>query len=168
MLDNVSLSRKQERFLHALLLGKSIVDSAKDAGVTEQTAHRWLKQPALQAERTKREAALAKAEQAEIERILTSGYALMHRRVEALDRMVHEIEKSWHHPDEPEKLVYQWMSPEKIKEWRGCLDDIAKELGQRIKKQEIAASIETGAKDRLFAKVAAFVRPTDSDTTSPE
>lgn len=36
------LTRKQEIFLNALLEGSTIVASAKEAGVTNQTAHNWL------------------------------------------------------------------------------------------------------------------------------
>ena len=137
MLGNVSLSRKQERFLQALLLGKSIVESAAFAEVTEQTAYRWLKDPLIQSERKQREEALVEAEQVEIQRILTSGYAAIHNRVQDLDRMARLIEKSWQDPDDPEKIIFQWLTPDKLREWRGMLDDIAKELGQRIKKADV-------------------------------
>lgn len=137
MMANDGLSRKQERFLQGLLLGKSIVDAAKFADISEPTATRWLKNPLIQAERKRREEELAQAEQAEIERILTTGYAAIHNRVKDLDRMAHLIEQSWHEAPDSEKIVFQWVTPDKIREWRGCLDDIAKELGQRIKKQEM-------------------------------
>jgi phage terminase small subunit len=39
------LTRKQEIFLNALLEGSTIVASAKEAGVTNQTAHNWLDTP---------------------------------------------------------------------------------------------------------------------------
>lgn len=45
MSGNVSLSRKQEIFLNALLEGLTIVDAAKKADVVERTAHRWLDDP---------------------------------------------------------------------------------------------------------------------------
>jgi len=44
MSTNVSLSVKQSRLLQAILAGHSILTSAKIAGVSEQTAHRWLKE----------------------------------------------------------------------------------------------------------------------------
>src|SRR5579859_8179467 len=86
------LSRNQERFLQSLLLGKKIVEAAKEAGITERTAYNWLKDPEIQSERAAREKALAEAEQAEITRILTSGYALMHKRVEALNALSQKLE----------------------------------------------------------------------------
>lgn len=45
MLGNVSLTPKQGKFLNALLEGKTIVLAAQETGVTEQTAHRWLRDP---------------------------------------------------------------------------------------------------------------------------
>lgn len=42
---NVSLTAKQAFFLKALLEGKTIVDAAKESGVVERTAHRWLDDP---------------------------------------------------------------------------------------------------------------------------
>jgi hypothetical protein len=140
MMVNDGFSRKQERFLQGLLLGKSIVESAKFAEISEPTATRWMRDPLIQAEKKRREDELAAQEQAEIQRILTTGYAAIHNRVKDLDRMAHLIEQSWHNTQEPEKIVWQWMTPDKLREWRGMLDDIAKELGQRVKKQEIEHS----------------------------
>jgi hypothetical protein len=50
--------------------------------------------------------------------------------------MAHAIEESM---KDPETGTYnpKWMNPEKLREWRGCLDDIAKELGERVKKTEL-------------------------------
>jgi hypothetical protein len=151
MAENGRLSRNQERFLQALLLGKSIADSARFAEIAERTAYRWLSDPVFQSERQRRESALAEAEQAEIQRVLTSGYALMHRRVEALDRLAQKLErylgdenKVWL-PDA--KIIGTGESAERVdlihfndalvREYRAIFDDLAKELGQRVKKQEI-------------------------------
>lgn len=90
----------------------------------------------LQAEQEERQRILFEFEQQEIERILTSDYATMHRRIEALAKMAHTIEASFNDP-ETQEVNPKWLYPDKIREWRGCLDDIAKELGQRIKKQEV-------------------------------
>jgi len=49
MLGNVSLSPKQSKLLSLLLDGQSIVAAAKAVGITQQTAHRWRKEPAFQA-----------------------------------------------------------------------------------------------------------------------
>lgn len=129
----MALKRTQERFLQALLLGATIVDAAKEAGVSERTGGRWLAEDTeFQVERARREKDLAEAEEAEIKRILTTGYAAVHERVKALDHMARELEKSYEHPDTGH--VYQLRnSPEHVREWRGILDDIAKELGQRVK-----------------------------------
>lgn len=96
----------------------------------------------LQAEQEERERVLREIEAAEIERIMTTGYAAVHERVKGLDEMARLIKKSWLN-DEGE-IVYQWLSPDKVREYRGCLDDIAKELGQRVKteKRELSGSIE--------------------------
>jgi hypothetical protein len=145
------LSRNQERFLQSLLLGKTVVASAKHACISERTAYNWLADPVFQAERQRRESALAEAEQQAIQRILTEGYALMHRRVEALKALSLKLEaylveesKVWL-PDA--KIIGTGESAERvnliqfndalIREYRATFDDIAKELGQRIKKQEI-------------------------------
>lgn len=50
MSENVSLTAKQERVIGELLQGKTIVDSAKTCGVTEQTVHRWFKESTFQHE----------------------------------------------------------------------------------------------------------------------
>src|SRR5579859_8052437 len=133
------LSRNQERFLQSLLLGKKIVEAAKEAGITERTAYNWLKDPEIQSERTSREKALAEAEQAEIARILTSGYALMHKRVQALDALSEKLEayledesKIWL-PDVKtagfERVDLVTFNADLVKEYRATFDDLAKELG---------------------------------------
>jgi len=139
------LSRNQERFLQSLLLGKKIVEAAKEAGITERTAYNWLKDPEIQSERAAREKALAEAEQAEITRILTSGYALMHKRVEALNALSQKLEayladenKVWL-PDVKaigtgefaERVDLVTFNADLVKEYRATFDDLAKELGQR-------------------------------------
>ncbi len=48
MSGNVSLTPKQERLIALLLQGSTIVDAAKATGISEQTAHRWLKDAAFQ------------------------------------------------------------------------------------------------------------------------
>jgi len=145
MLKNVGLKPIQEKFIALFLQGMKIGEIAQQCDITEVTASRWLKNPVIQAEIERRQTAIREAaeqtEQAEIQRILTSGYAAIHNRVQDLDRMARLIEKSWQDPDDPEKIIFQWLSPDKLREWRGCLDDIAKELGQRIKKQEIKATV---------------------------
>ncbi len=83
------------------------------------------------------QAGLDAIEQAEVEKILTSGYALIHKRIAGLDRMAKLIERSFIDAEEEDKINFKWLTPDKVREYRGCLDDIAKELGQRIKKQEI-------------------------------
>lgn len=140
--------------MQRLLIGDSVVDAAKAAGVGERTAHRWIAEDLLfQAERTRREAALQQEEQAAIERILTTGYAAVHERVKALDHMARELEKPY--TSQETGRVYELRnSPEHVREWRGCLDDIAKELGQRVKRQEIEHS---GLVDLLNSEHAALL-----------
>ncbi len=149
-------ARKQEKFLQCLLLGKSIVDAAKDAGIAERTAHRWLGDPDFQEQHRTRAEALVKAEQAEIERIMTTGYAAVHERVKALDKMARELEKPYTSQDTGRTYELR-NSPEHVREWRGCLDDISKETGGRIKfsKQELTG--KDGAPVSSFHTV--FVLP---------
>lgn len=148
------LSRNQERFLQALLLGKTIAISAEFAGVSERTAYYWLEEPEFQVERVKREALVAQVEQEAVTRILTEGYALMHRRVEALKNLSLKLEvylsdeqKVWlpdvkaigNGPD-AERVDLIQFNDALIREYRATFDDLAKELGQRVKKQEIEHS----------------------------
>lgn len=92
----------------------------------------------LQAEAEERAARLRELEAAEIERVMTSGYALLHNRVSGLDAMARLIEKSWLDENAEAGVNFKWLSPDKIREYRGCLDDIAKELGARTKKTELS------------------------------
>lgn len=148
------LSRNQERFLQALLLGKTIASSAAFAGISERTAYNWLSDSEVQTERAKREAIVAQAEQEAVTAILTDGYALMHRRVEALkalslklEKYLAEEKKVWL-PDVKvigtgefvERVDLVTFNDALIREYRATFDDIAKELGQRVKKQEIEHS----------------------------
>jgi transposase len=146
------LTRKQTQFIEALSVGQSIVAAASAIGVSEKTAHRWLKLPAVQAERTRLEAELQAAEEAEIKRILTTGYAAVHERVKALDYQAREMEQPY--TSETGKTYHLRNSPEHMREWRGLLDDIAKETGGRVKKQEIEHS---GLIDMLNAEHASLV-----------
>jgi phage terminase small subunit len=162
-------SRNQEKFLKALMLGKSIVASAKIAGVAERTARYWLEDPVFAAERKRREDEIFKQEQEDIQRILTSGYALMHKRVEALDKLSKKLEgyledetKIWMADVKAvglERVDLLTFNADLFKEYRSTFADLASELGQRVKKQEINASVDvTGAKDRLFGKLSGFAK----------
>lgn len=88
----------------------------------------------IQAEIAERQRILFEAEQAEIERILTTDYAQKHKRIAGLARMAHIIENSF---IEDGEINYKFLNPDKVREYRGCLDDIAKELGERVKKSEV-------------------------------
>ncbi len=151
MPENASVSPKQSRLLTLLLQGSSIVDAAKTCKINECTAHRWLKQPAVQQERERRQAALREAEQQAIERILMSGYALMHERVKALNELaellhgeVFDEEKRWL-PDvksvgtgpTAERVDLIRFNSDLISEYRATFTDLAAELGHRIKKQSL-------------------------------
>lgn len=113
-------------------------------GAWRRTAEKWRwKERAeahdakLQTEREERECALRALEQAKIEEIMTTGYAAKHERVRALGDMARTIEKSFRKPDSDE-IVYQWLTPDKVREWRGCLEDIAKILGERDSKGKLS------------------------------
>lgn len=171
MSKNVGLKPVQEKFIALFLQGMKIGEAAQQCGVTNATASRWLDNPGIQAEIERRQSAIREAaeqtEQAEIERILTTGYAAIHNRVQALGRMADLIEQSWHEqvePGQPEKIVWQWVTPDKLREWRGCLDDIAKELGQRVKKSDV-----TSAGDKLTApNVIIYLPDVDSEEEENE
>ena len=93
-----------------------------------------------QSQAEERRRVIAAIEQAEIERIMTSDYALIHKRIEGLNRTAQLVEASFLEKDKEtgeEKINFAWVTPDKIREYRGCLDDIAKELGQRVKKTEL-------------------------------
>ena len=45
MEENGSLSTKQYKFLSLLLASKTVTDAAKEAGIAESTAYRWLNDP---------------------------------------------------------------------------------------------------------------------------
>jgi hypothetical protein len=164
MKQSDGLSRNQERFLQQLMLGKSIIASGKFVGIGETTAHKWLNDPVFQEERKRRESELAKLEQEEITRILTSGYALMHKRVEALDKLSKKLEayledetKIWLADVKAvglERVDLLTFNSDLIKEYRATFDDLAKELGQRVKKQEIEHS---GLVELLNAEHASLV-----------
>lgn len=85
----------------------------------------------LRKEQEENASKLRQIEQDEREKILTSGYALLHKRIEALDKMASIIEDTMR--DDKKNIVAQWVTPDKVREYRGCLDDIAKELGERQK-----------------------------------
>lgn len=113
----------------------------------------------------------------EKEKILRSGYALMHKRVQELDKLTRKLLKY----TEDENLV--WLPDVKgigtgpdaervdliqfnaalFKEIRGCFADIASELGERVKttKQEHTGKdggpIEVSdVRDRVTQKIAAI------------
>lgn len=73
------------------------------------------------------------AEEAEV---LRKGYALKHERIKALNEKALNAEEPYTDPDTG-KTHQLWNSPEHMREWRGLLDDIAKEKGERIRKQEV-------------------------------
>jgi hypothetical protein len=159
MLQNVTLSRKQERFLQALTLGESVTDAARAAKVSRVQGHRWLNDPLVQAELERLRTATREAEEREITRIMTTGYAQIHERVKSLNYVAHETEKPY--VDEETGKTYQlWSNPDRLHEWRGLLDDIASETGGRVKssKKEISGdlSVIDGSRDDLFNKLKAF------------
>ena len=107
-------------------------------------------------------------------RILTSRYALMHKRVELLDKLAQQL-----------VLLSQdnsniWLPTDRggmnfnadlFREIRASLADIAAEMGERVKvsKQEVSGSLDlSGAKETLKAKLAAFItEEPDTDEVIP-
>jgi len=47
--ENSELTVKQQQFIAALIAGNTIIIAAKVAGISERTAHNWLKLPRVQA-----------------------------------------------------------------------------------------------------------------------
>lgn len=90
-----------------------------------------------QAQAEERRRVLLEIEAEEERRILTTGYARIHKRIEGLAEMADLIKKSFLDENATDKINFAWVTPDKIREYRGCLDDIAKELGHRVKKSEI-------------------------------
>jgi hypothetical protein len=85
-------------------------------------------------------------------KVLTSRYALMHKRVQALDALAHKLlaqsandERLWL-PDvksvgtgpNAKRVDLVQFNEGLVREIRGCLADIAAELGERVKKTETA------------------------------
>ncbi len=93
----------------------------------------------VQAEQEAREAAYRAYEDAERERLLSTGLALAEKRVEALEGLYALIKKSFLDA-ETHELAFKFVTADKIREARGCLDDIAKEVGGRVKKDKVEHS----------------------------
>jgi hypothetical protein len=109
-------------------------NDASDKYQWKARAEAWDKH--LQEEQEQRAAVLREIEAAEIERILTSDYARKEKRVAGLAKMAHVLENSFIDPDTQE-INYKFLNPDKVREYRGCLDDIAKELGHRVKESRV-------------------------------
>jgi hypothetical protein len=89
----------------------------------------------LHAEAEARAEVLRELEAEEERRILSTGYALKHRRIEKLTQAIQLIDRSF--LDDEGKIEYRFVSADKIRELRGALDDIAKEMGDRARKTEL-------------------------------
>lgn len=90
-----------------------------------------------QAQAEERRRVLLEIEAEEEKRILTSGYALIHKRIDKLTRWIDALDESMVDP-ETGKINPKWVSSNKVEQIRGSLDDIAKELGHRVKKSEVS------------------------------
>lgn len=91
------------------------------------------------AEEEAKAARLKQLEEEEEARLLSTGYARSARRVEQLSLLFDELKASYREEGKLDgKVIYQWLHPDKVREMRGCLDDIAKEVGGRIKKTELS------------------------------
>ena len=85
------------------------------------------------------DAFLREVEEAEIDRIMHEGYAATYKRVQALDRVAREMEKPYVNDQGKTRQLH--YNPERLREWRGILDDIAQETGGRVKKSEVHAKV---------------------------
>lgn len=125
---------------------KSQKKPAKDVpGAWKDAADKWQWHKRVDAydayQRAEEEAKAARLKQLEEEeeaRLLTTGYAKTARRIEQLSILYDELKASYRKDGKPDgEIVYPWLTPDKVREMRGCLDDIAKELGERVKKTEL-------------------------------
>lgn len=135
----IALERSVKKREKACLPGK-IPSSWSDAADKWQWRKRADAYDAhLLGEQEAKEARMRQLEEEEEARLLSTGYARSARRVEQLSMLYDEMKASYHVKDEAgdDKIVYQWLTPEKVREMRGCLDDIAKEVGERVKKAEL-------------------------------
>jgi hypothetical protein len=111
----------------------------------------------------------------EEEEILKSEYAVMHKRVELLNRKAKQLEEITDNQEEiwvpdvksigtgpnAQRVDLVQFNDSAFRELREFLTDIADEKGERVKmtKQEHSGSIDiAGASESLFAKMAAFRR----------
>jgi hypothetical protein len=108
------------------------------------------------------------AEEAARQAILAHGYAKMHRRLEALDKLADKLEALIAQDDRlwqpyvkqigfgpsAERVDLITFNDALVREYRAALSDIAAELGERVKmsKQDVSGSIE-------LAHRAVFVLP---------
>lgn len=122
------------------------------------------------------------AEQAEAERItaLTTGFALQHRRVRALDKLarllldeVDDDEKRWT-PDVKqvggERVDITRFNAGLVEQARKTLDDLATELGERVRKSEHTG--KDGGPIQVAATVTIFIpdngRPASGEAVDAE
>lgn len=81
---------------------------------------------------------LRQLEEEEEAALLSTGYARSSQRIKQLSALYDELKASYREGGMLEgKIIYQWLTPDKVREMRGCLDDIAKEVGDRVKKSEL-------------------------------
>jgi len=96
--------------------------------------------------------------QNERDRILREGFALQHKRIETLGKIAERLEG---YAEDEEKLwsggLERKFNAALIRELRELLGDIADELGQRVKKQEISGpGGESFIPDTLMAALDKF------------
>ncbi len=114
------------------------------------SAHQWVERAsAYDAHLQKEREDLAAVERA---RVLTTGFAQQHKRIEALNALAKKLlaqaandERLWL-PDvksvgtgpNAKRVDLVQFNEGLIREIRGCFDDLAKEMGERVKKQELS------------------------------
>lgn len=112
--------------------------SKSPPGAWSQACEQWEWRQRAEAWDTYEQKRIEAQRQAYVDAIMSEGYALVYERIKALGDMAKTIDWSMRDPESKEYNA-KWIDADKINQWRGVLDDIAKELGQRVKvsKQEI-------------------------------
>lgn len=94
---------------------------------------------------------------AERKKILRSEYALMHKRVQLLNRKIKQLEaitdtddkiwlddvKSVGYGPDAERVDLKVFNADAFKELREYVDDVAAEMGERVKKSEVSAKVHS-------------------------
>jgi len=149
----------------------------------------WCARYAWQARADLYDAQIERRKTERAERIMQSGLALDHERVQKLKRLARVVEGQLYEQAEDGRYRSIWLPDVKqigsgdnaervdlekfnaaiIEEFRGVLDDLAKETGGRKVKQEITSVVEvTDIRDRLASRLNRLAGPRDEGDVPTE